>query len=1331
MPGNLSSTWTEPPTTGWFHASMAEAGWTVQGVASLPWQAMPGQGNCFWHCVASLWPEGGDWRRQKEGTLACLARLPHLGRTLGGPTAFQQYVEAQRHEGAYAEKESMEAWTVMSGRRLVVFHPADMSAWACEHPYGGEATALIKVEAAHCEALLPDDSLLKLIQELRWTSERAPAWALGGSRPKHPFAWLTGDQQYENAVDMQTALVRTGYEADAGTFSCLLLNITSLLPNWSIIAGLQPAVAILPEARLTKARMRTVAKIAHKAGYTCVFGAPPAPHADGGLGHGGLAMVAAHPRRLIKQCLRSWKAEEPEREGRLLAAWLAGEDCASPILLVGVYGYAATRAQAALHNENLAQAVEEFISGHVEYPVVVGGDWNMEWTHIPTLNRLVAGGQLVDLHQLPGGGRAVTTQGNAVLDHVLVNARALELCSGARTQTTTLAHCHLPLWWQMEGPRRHTSWRWRKTPPTWTDSRRPSFPAPPPATYPAQVDAAFCRWSGRWQQWLGGEGKPKTWRLRREPLVPGLKLGIPTDGTEQRRLANTLEAVSQCAPGGTVAGVRQLARRLGSVLRTVCATEAHPVDALAEVLKHAVQGLPAASQRVRAWATEARQRRSRETLRDWRQRMRCSPWSREAHKWIAGKWSTTLQGIEDGAGRQLYFFGDQDAALREGWAAVQHQDPSAEEAANAAWHRSYQHLFPQQPSKEVVSQPQQWKVKAAQLNLRAAAGADGWSAMEVHSLPTEAFEELWNLLQRGVPAVWQEVTVAALAKEGKEVPAPLGVRPITVLPVLRRLQHSVVAAGVRASLQHQLHPRQFANKRGVSAVDCVADLRAHLELSRRTRRHVYVAALDLKKCFDTLPRAFAGYALAALGYGADIVRLICDAPHQITRRWVISGKVGEPWSTTRGSPQGSSLSVIHCDVVILTLLRRLDEVAVLWQDQQAHAAFQDDVTLVAWSPEALERALLVVEDWAKDVDMQLEVAKTVFATTDGRTFDAWRTTPPRAGAKVRRQVEILGTLLTFLGPSRRQEDSREHARGLDTSLRLQRVSALPGSEEHRAALAVSNACAPWMYSPTPEADSGMAARALRRRLYEAVRGGRAGKVAEAVEFLHWNGLSLHRAHPEAGPLYNWIMEVRLMLAAEPRLRRWLRGGVSWLGRVVQAARRWGLQLQAAGVVTAHATLEWRTEKNIFAHELRSRLREHFRGELEDRRPRSFQGVRGIWEEGIRRVGKLMQNDKERYYWRLLASGAVFTASRMAVLKQQQSIPLCKCGQEATVKHVLWKCPANAAGREEHLAALEELPAAQSLACLPRWFERSEDRAAEVRTMAELVQQHVKSLEQLR
>ena len=249
---------------------------------------------------------------------------------------------------------------------------------------------------------------------------------------------------------------------------------------------------------------------------------------------------------------------------------------------------------------------------------------------------------------------------------------------------------------------------------------------------------------------------------------------------------------------------------------------------------------------------------------------------------------------------------------------------------------------------------------------RSAPGADGityatWRWVDPAGAILSAIFNVCRCNTR-VPSSWKGARVILIHKGG-ETTSVRNWRPICLQLTLYKLYTAILANRI-ASWAIQYSAFSPAQK-GFLAYDSCAEhnfvLQAILTDSRRSKRDLMLAWLDLRDAFGSVPHELLMLSMQRIGLSGSIIGVVRDIYHNSS----ISVKTGKntytpPIPQNRGVKQGCPLSPILFNIALEGLLRHLSECNMGYEiagHSISALAYADDVCIAAPSKIGIQRLL--------------------------------------------------------------------------------------------------------------------------------------------------------------------------------------------------------------------------------------------------------------------------------------------------------------------------------------------------------------------------------------
>ena len=271
-----------------------------------------------------------------------------------------------------------------------------------------------------------------------------------------------------------------------------------------------------------------------------------------------------------------------------------------------------------------------------------------------------------------------------------------------------------------------------------------------------------------------------------------------------------------------------------------------------------------------------------------------------------------------------------------------------------------------------------------------AKGPDGVSQPDLAALPPtaqQAMVKLFNAVEQGMPWPAQVASgfVASLAKN----PGAQSVdeyRPVTVYSLLYRVWSSarakealrVLAEIVPQSVQGGLPARQA---RAVWYTTAQV-----LESALVDAVPLHGILMDIRRCFNAIPRYPLWFALRVLGFPTGVLRAWVAFVSGQTKRFKVRLSTGEPVFSVCGLPEGCALSVFGMVII--------DWILDLWLNATQPGiglhAFIDDWGVLFSSHDQFQAVWQAVLDFTSALDLELDFRKTKVWSTQSLARHTFR-----------------------------------------------------------------------------------------------------------------------------------------------------------------------------------------------------------------------------------------------------------------------------------------------------------------------------------------------------
>ena len=228
------------------------------------------------------------------------------------------------------------------------------------------------------------------------------------------------------------------------------------------------------------------------------------------------------------------------------------------------------------------------------------------------------------------------------------------------------------------------------------------------------------------------------------------------------------------------------------------------------------------------------------------------------------------------------------------------------------------------------------------------------------------------------PEVWNVSVVVSIPKKG-DARDMNNSRGISLIPVAMKLVTKILFRRIYASLEELgwFAPEQAGFREREECMGHACALYEVLHNRKQSNVDSYVAFLDVKKAYDTVPHEAFMRKLELIGVSGRILRFIRGL--YTNARVVVRTSFGysDPVVIQRGLRQGCTGSTIGFDIFVNDLpnLLRVVGVRILDEQRMGGCLFADDIAIVCESPLEMTDSLRIASDWATLHELQFGISK--------------------------------------------------------------------------------------------------------------------------------------------------------------------------------------------------------------------------------------------------------------------------------------------------------------------------------------------------------------------
>ena len=259
--------------------------------------------------------------------------------------------------------------------------------------------------------------------------------------------------------------------------------------------------------------------------------------------------------------------------------------------------------------------------------------------------------------------------------------------------------------------------------------------------------------------------------------------------------------------------------------------------------------------------------------------------------------------------------------------------------------------------------------------------------------------------QRQVPRDWSDAILIPIPKKG-DLSRCDNWRGISLLEVVGKVMARILQERLQQVAEDELPESQCCFRRGRGCSDMTFVIRQLVEKSVEHHSKQFLVFVDLKKAYDSVPRAVLWLALEKLGVPASVVELVKSFHVNMRARLSINGQLmEEEVEVENGLRQGCTLAPTLFNLyACLVMERRAARVRDFegvgtsmfckldgklfrrstrgsQQVQLTECQFADDAALLATTRIGAERAILTYIDVAKSFGLTVSLPKTKLMVT--------------------------------------------------------------------------------------------------------------------------------------------------------------------------------------------------------------------------------------------------------------------------------------------------------------------------------------------------------------
>jgi len=272
------------------------------------------------------------------------------------------------------------------------------------------------------------------------------------------------------------------------------------------------------------------------------------------------------------------------------------------------------------------------------------------------------------------------------------------------------------------------------------------------------------------------------------------------------------------------------------------------------------------------------------------------------------------------------------------------------------------------------------------------------------------------------PDQWREGIIVPLHKKGDK--SDVGnYRGITLLSCLSKLFTSILNERIVAYCEKYncISDAQFGFKKGHSTIDAIFSLHTIIQHYLNNKKRLYVAFIDLKKCFDSIYRNGLFFKLHKSGIDGKVLRIIKSMYENIKSCVKHCNNFSDFFEYAIGLRQGEVISPVLVSLFLedieLFLQERIESGLTINDITLILMLFADDMAILGNTPEDLQNSLDLLHKYCLNWGLEVNSEKTkimVFRKRGGLLHnEKW--TYDGKEVEVVESFNYLGTVFSYSG----------------------------------------------------------------------------------------------------------------------------------------------------------------------------------------------------------------------------------------------------------------------------------------------------------------------------
>jgi len=259
------------------------------------------------------------------------------------------------------------------------------------------------------------------------------------------------------------------------------------------------------------------------------------------------------------------------------------------------------------------------------------------------------------------------------------------------------------------------------------------------------------------------------------------------------------------------------------------------------------------------------------------------------------------------------------------------------------------------------------------------------------------FRIILQMLQKAIngeelPTEWTSAYITSIFKKGDRRKCE-NYRGISVISSFGRLYGKVIKNKLEENIKDKIGDDQAGFTAGRSCIDQIYTVQQVIEKKRAKNRAIHCAFIDLKKAYDSVPRAKLWKAMKELNIPQQLIIAVKNMYKNNVVAVKVGNKIGNNFKTTKGLLQGCSTSPtlfkLFIEQVLTPWKMKCEGMGIPVRDSFLYTlSFADDQVVMAQDEEDLSFMVRKLEEEYTKNGLEINLKKTEYlATTEEEVRD--------------------------------------------------------------------------------------------------------------------------------------------------------------------------------------------------------------------------------------------------------------------------------------------------------------------------------------------------------